>query len=332
MDGKEREITFKQAISEAMMQEMERDKTVFLMGEDLTKFYGGGPLGATPDEMFLKKFGSERVRDTPISESAFVGAGASAAVMGFRPVVELMFVDFHGVCWDQIYNQAAKMRYMFGGQVKVPLVIRTTIGGGMNFAAHHSQSLYSLFAHVPGLKVVVPSTPYDAKGLLITAIRDDDPVVFFEHKILYSYKGPVPEEPYTIPFGEAEVKREGNDVTVVATGLMVHKAMDAAKKLEEEGISLEVVDPRTVVPLDKKRILDSVEKTSRLVIVDEDYERCGFAAEIAAIVSDEGFDYLDAQIKRVATPNVPIPFSPALEKLVIPNEDRIIQAVREITS
>jgi len=326
-----RELSFKDAVSEALMQEMQRDETVFLMGEDLQVFYGGGPFGVTSAEKFLKKFGSERVRDTPISESAYIGAGVAAAVTGLRPVVELMFVDFFGVCMDQIYNQAAKLRYMFGGQAKVPIVIRTAIGAGMHLAAHHSQTLYSIFAHVPGLKVVVPSTPYDAKGLLITAIRDDDPVMFFEHKMLYPTKGLVPEKTYTIPFGEAEVKKQGKDVTVVATSLMVHTVLNAARKLEEEGIDLEVVDPRTIVPLDKKTILDSVKKTSKLVIVDEDYERCGFASEIAAIVADEAFDYLDAPIKRVATPNVPIPFSPILEEYVIPNEDRITRAIREIT-
>jgi len=330
---KVRELTFKEAITEALMQEMERDETVFLMGEDLGVFYGGGPFGVTPAEKFLKKFGAERVRDTPISESAFIGAAATAAATGLRPVVELMFVDFFGVCMDQIFNQAAKMRYMFGGQAKVPMVIRTAIGAGFSFAAHHSQSLYSIFAHVPGLKVVIPSTPYDAKGLLITAIRDDDPVVFCEHKALYnSVKGLVPEESYTVQFGKAEIRKEGTDVTVVATALMVHKALNAAETLEKEGISMEIVDPRTIVPLDKKAILESVRKTSKLVIVDEDYERCGFAAEIAAIVAEEGLFYLDAPIKRIATPNVPIPYSPVLEKMVIPEEEKIIRAVRQMMS
>lgn len=333
-EGKKiRELTFKEAITETLTQEMERDETVFLMGEDLGVFYGGGPFGVTPAEKFLKKFGPERVRDTPISESAFIGAAATAAATGLRPVVELMFVDFFGVCMDQIFNQAAKMRYMFGGQAKVPMVIRTVIGAGFSFAAHHSQSLYSIFAHVPGLKVVVPSTPYDAKGLLASAIRDDDPVVFCEHKALYnSVKGHVPAEPYTIPFGKADIKKEGTDVTIVATALMVHKTLNAAATLEKEGISLEIVDPRTIVPLDKKTILESVKKTSKLVIVDEDYERCGFASEIAAIVADEGLYYLDSPIKRVATPNVPIPYSQALEKVVIPDEDRIIKAVKQILS
>jgi pyruvate/2-oxoglutarate/acetoin dehydrogenase E1 component len=328
-----RELTFKEAITEALMQEMERDPKVFLMGEDLQVFYGGGPFGVTPAEKFVKKFGAERVRDTPISEAGFIGAAATAAATGLHPVVELMFVDFFGVCMDQIYNQAAKMRYMFGGQVKVPMVIRTVIGGGFGFAAHHSQCLYSIFAHVPGLKIVIPSSPYDAKGLLATAIRDEDPVMFFEHKGLYtSAKGPVPEEPYTVPFGKADIKRAGKHVTVVATSLMVQKTLNAAQKLEREGISLEIVDPRTIVPLDKKTILESVRKTSKLMIVDEDYERCGFASEIAAIVAEEGLFYLDCPIKRVATPNVPIPYSPTLEKAVIPDEDRIIKAVKEIVA
>jgi pyruvate/2-oxoglutarate/acetoin dehydrogenase E1 component len=326
-----RELTFKEAITETLMQEMERNEKVFLMGEDLQVFYGGGPFGVTPADKFVKKFGPERVRDTPISEAGFIGAAATAAATGLHPVVELMFVDFFGVCMDQIFNQAAKMRYMFGGQAKVPMTIRTVIGAGFGFAAHHSQCLYSIFAHVPGLKIVIPSTPYDAKGLLATSIRDEDPVMFFEHKGLYtSVKGQVPEEPYTLPFGKAEVKREGKDVTVVATSLMVHKALSAAKKLESEDISLEVVDPRTIVPLDKNTILESVRKTSKLVIVDEDYERCGVASEIAAIVAEEGLFYLDCPIKRVVTPNVPIPYSPALERIVIPDEERIIKAVKEI--
>ena len=327
-----RELTFRQAIGEAMIEEMQRNKYVFLMGEDLRVFEGGGPFGITPKEKFLDQFGPERIRDTPISEAAFIGAGAGAAATGLKPVIELMFVDFFGVAMDQIYNQAAKLRYMFGGQVSVPIVIRTSIGGGMNFAAHHSQVLYSLFAHVPGLKIVVPSTPYDAKGLLKTAIRDEDPVMFFEHKMLLPMKGPVPEGDYTIPFGQAEVKRSGENVTIVATAWMVQKALEAAKKLDTEGIKAEVVDPRTLVPLDKKTLLESVKKTGKLVVVDEDYERCGFAAEVAAIIADEAFDYLDAPIKRVATPTVPIPYSPVLENYVLPDENRIIKAVRELTS
>ena len=325
-----REITFKEAVGEAMAQEMERDGRVFLMGEDLQVFYGGGPMGVTPAEKFFKRFGPERVRDTPISETAFIGAGVGAAICGMKPIVELMFVDFFGVAMDQIYNQAAKIRYMFGGQGKVPMVLRTTIGAGFSFAAHHSQSLYSIFMHVPGLKVVVPSTPYDAKGLLISAIRDEDPVMFFEHKGLYPTKGPVPEAEYTIPFGQTEIKRKGKDVTIVATAMMVQKSLKAAEQLQSEGINVEILDPRTLVPLDKKTIIESVKKTSRLVIVDEDYERCGFASEISAIVADEAFDLLDGPIKRVATPNVPIPFAPVLEKAVIPSEDKIVEAVKQV--
>ena len=332
MTSGSRELTFKEAIGEAMIEEMERNKNVFLMGEDLRVFFGGGTFGITPKEKFFDRFGPERIRDTPISEAAFIGAGAGAAATGLKPVIELMFVDFFGVAMNQIYNQAAKLRYMFGGQVKVPIVIRTSIGGGMSFAAHHSQVLYSIFAHVPGLKIVVPSTPYDAKGLLKTAIRDEDPVMFFEHKMLLSTKGPVPNGDYVIPFGQAEVKRSGEDVTIVATAWMVQKALEAAKKLEIEGIKAEVVDPRTLVPLDKKAILDSVKKTGKVVVVDEDYERCGFAAEVAAIIADEAFDYLDAPIKRVATPMVPIPYSPVLENYVLPDENKIIKAVKELTS
>ena len=330
MTSGSRELTFKEAIGEAMIEEMERNKNVFLMGEDLRVFFGGGTFGITPKEKFFDRFGPERIRDTPISEAAFIGAGAGAAATGLKPVIELMFVDFFGVAMDQIYNQAAKLRYMFGGQVKVPIVIRTSIGGGMSFAAHHSQVLYSIFAHVPGLKIVVPSTPYDAKGLLKTAIRDEDPVMFFEHKMLLSTKGPVPNGDYVIPFGQAEVKRSGEDVTIVATAWMVQKALEAAKKLEIEGIKAEVVDPRTLVPLDKKAILDSVKKTGKVVVVDEDYERCGFASEVAAIIADEAFDYLDAPIKRVATPTVPIPYSPVLEKYVLPDENKIIKAVKAL--
>ncbi len=330
MSQSPREITFREAVTEALAQEMQRNKNVFLMGEDLQVFFGGGPMGVTPKEKFVDQFGAERVRDTPISEAAFVGAGAGAAATGLKPVAEIMCVDFFGVAMDQIYNQAAKLRYMFGGQVKVPLVIRTTIGAGISFAAHHSQCLYSIFAHVPGLKVVVPSTPYDAKGLLTAAIRDDDPVMFFEHKVLYPVKGPVPEGELVIPFGKADIKRSGKDVTIVATAMMVHKALEAAGILENEGIQAEILDPRTIVPLDKKAIIESVNKTGRLVIVDEDYERCGFASEVSAIAADECFDYLDAPIKRLATPNVPIPYSPILEKHVIPDENKICKAVKEI--
>jgi pyruvate dehydrogenase E1 component beta subunit len=315
--------TFLRAIYEALKQEMERDKTVFVMGEDVARF--GGCFGVTGD--LWKIFGEERVRDTPISESAFIGAGVGAATAGMRPVVELMFVDFFGVAMDQIYNQAAKLRYMSGGGCKVPITIRTPIGAGFRAAAQHSQVLYSLFAHVPGLKIAVPSTPYDAKGLLITSIRDDSPVMFFEHKALYGIEGEVPDEEYTIPLGKADVKREGKDVTVVALAKMVHEALAAAKELEKEGISVEVVDPRTLVPFDDKTIIDSVKKTGRVVSVDEDYTFCGIAAEMISTVCEKAFKHLKAPPVRVATPNTPIPFSPALEDYILINKDKIVKAV-----
>ncbi|MEM1880686.1 MAG: alpha-ketoacid dehydrogenase subunit beta [Sulfolobales archaeon] len=321
-----REITFVEALNEALLQEMERDPNIIVMGEDVGVY--GGIFGVTKG--LLERFGPDRVIDTPISETAFIGAGVGAAAAGLRPVVELMFVDFFGVCMDQIYNQAAKMRYMFGGKIKIPLTIRTTIGGGLSAAAQHSQVLYSIFVHVPGLKVIVPSTPYDAKGLLISAIRDDNPKIFFEHKLLYGIKGPVPKEPYTIPFGVADVKAEGSDVTVVAVAYMVHEAIKAANMLKNEGISVEVIDPRTLVPFDKETIFKSVKKTGRLVVVDEDYDRCGFASWVAALVADECFGYLDAPIKRVTTPTVPIPFSPVLEREILPNADKIVKAVKEV--
>ena len=323
-----REILFVDSIREALREEMRRDERVFLMGEDLRVW--GAPMGQTKG--IWQEFGDRRVLDTPISEAAFVGAGAGAAVLGSRPVVELMFIDFFGIAGDQIFNQAPKLRYMFGGRMKVPLVIRTLIGAGMSAAAHHSASVYSIIAHMPGWKCVVPSTPYDAKGLLKTAIRDDDPVMYFEHKMLLNTKGEVPEGEYTIPFGEASIKRQGSDVTVVAIAWMVHKVLAAAEELSKEGISVEVIDPRTIVPLDKDTILKSVRKTGKLVVVDEDHERCGMSAEISAVVSEEAFGSLTAPIKRVATPTVPIPFSPVLENAVIPGEDRIIKAIKEVVS
>jgi len=316
--------TFLAAIYEALKQEMERDKTVYIMGEDVGRFRG--TFGVTGD--LWEMFGEERVRDTPISESAFIGAAAGSAIAGMRPVVELMFVDFFGVAMDQIYNQTAKIRYMSGGGCKVPMVIRTTIGGGLRAAAQHSQVLYSLFAHVPGLKVVVPSTPYDAKGLLITSIRDDSPVMFFEHKLLYGIEGEAPDEEYTIPLGKADVKREGEDITVVALAKMVHEALAAAEELEKEGTSVEVVDPRTLVPFDDETVINSVKKTGRLVSVDEDYTFCGIAAETISTVCEKAFDYLDAPPVRVATPQTPMPFSPVLEDYVLPNKDKIVKAAK----
>ncbi|TRM96184.1 alpha-ketoacid dehydrogenase subunit beta [Sulfolobus sp. B1] len=322
-----RQITFTEAINEALRQEMERDPSVVLIGEDIGVY--GGAFGVTKG--LVEKFGTDRVIDTPISEAGYIGAAVGAALAGLRPVVELMFVDFFGVAMDQIYNQMAKLRYMSGGQLKVTLTLRAPIGAGIGAAAQHSQTLYSIFAHVPGLKVVVPSTPYDAKGLLISSIRDDDPVVFLENKVLYGVKGPVPEEEYTIPLGKAEVKREGEDVTIIGIARTVWHALEANETLGKEGISAEVVDVRTIVPFDKETVLKSVKKTGRVVIVDEDYDRCGFASWVASIIADEAFEYLDAPIKRITTPNVPIPFSPPLEQYVLPDAKKIVNTVKSIT-
>jgi len=300
---------------------------VFVLGEDVGRYWNGA---FKVTKGLAEEFGDERVRDTPISESAIIGVAAGAAITGMRPIAEIMFGDLSALAMDQIANQAAKMRYMFGGQAKVPVVIRTPFGAGVNIATHHSQSLEAWFMHVPGLKIAMPSTPYDAKGLLKTAIRDDDPVMFFEHKLLYPVEGEVPEEEYTIPFGVADVKREGKDVTIVATLYMVHKALSAAELLGKEGIDVEVVDPRTLVPLDKQAIIDSVRKTGRIAIVTEDCKTAGVSAEIAALVAEEALDYLDAPIKRVAEPDTPIPFSPPLENFILPNEKSIVKAVKEI--
>lgn len=321
-----RKLTFAQALNEALRQEMKRDPNIYVAGEDVGVY--GGIFGVTAN--LLEEFGEERVRDTPITESAIIGSAVGAAAAGLRPVVELMFVDFVGVALDQLYNQAAKMKYMFGGKARLPIVVRTTCGAGMRAAAQHSQCLEAWFMHVPGLKVVTPSTPYDAKGLLISSIRDDNPVVFMEHKMLYGIEGEVPEEPYTIPLGKADVKREGNDVTVVATMMMVHKALSAAEKLAQDGISVEVVDPRTLSPLDMETIIESVKKTHRLVVVHEEVKFAGSGAEIAASVAEEAFDYLDAPIKRIGAPFTPVPFSPTLEDAFIPSEEDIISAVKEV--
>jgi len=323
-----RKITYREALREALREEMLRDSTVFVLGEDVGRYWGGA---FKVTDGLAEEFGDERVRDTPISESAIIGTAVGAAITGMRPVAEIMFGDLTALAMDQIANQAAKIRYMFGGQAKCPLVIRTPFGAGVNIASHHSQSLEAWFMHVPGLYVAVPSTPYDAKGLLKTAIRGDNPVFFCEHKLLYPIQGEVPKEDYTIPFGTADVKKEGSDVTVIATLYMVHKALNVAEELEKEGISVEVVDPRTLTPLDKKTIVESVKKTGRLVVITEDCKTAGVSAEIAALVAEEAIDYLDAPIKRVAEPDTPIPFSPTLEQYVIPNEKAIIKAIKEIT-
>lgn len=330
-----RQLTSARAISEGIASEMKRDPDVFIMGEDIGVY--GGIFGATQD--LLKEFGPERVRDTPISETAFIGAAIGAAAAGMRPIVELMFVDFFGVCMDQIYNHLAKNTYMSGGHVRLPVTLITAYGAGYNDAAQHSQSLYSLFAHVPGLKVVVPSTPYDAKGLIIQAIRDDNPVVYFMHKgimglgwmtMLDASAGPVPEEAYTIPFDVADVKREGTDVTIVTVGMMVHRSLAAAKKLADEGISAEVVDLRTLAPLDREAIVNSVRKTHRLLVVDEDYRSYGMTGEVIATVAESALDYLDAPARRLAEPDVPIPYSRPLEQYVLPNAEKIAAAAREL--
>jgi pyruvate/2-oxoglutarate/acetoin dehydrogenase E1 component len=322
-----RKITYREGLREALREEMRRDQTVFLLGEDIGRCWGGA---FKVTDGLAEEFGDERVRDTPISESAIVGTAVGAAITGMRPLAEIMFGDLTALAMDQIANQAAKIRYMFGGQTSCPLVIRTPFGGGVNIASHHSQSLEAWFMHVPGLQVAVPSTPYDAKGLLKTAIRGSNPVLFCEHKLLYPVEGEVPEEEYLIPFGQADVKKEGTDVTVVATMYMVHKALSAAEKLEQQDLSVEVVDPRTLTPLDKKRIVNSVKKTGRAVIVSEDCKTAGVSAEIAAVIAEEAIDYLDAPIKRVAATDTPIPFSPPLERFVIPNEESIIEAVKEV--
>ncbi|CCH50413.1 alpha-ketoacid dehydrogenase subunit beta [Pseudodesulfovibrio piezophilus] len=320
------EKTYLQALNEALSQEMERDENVFIIGEDVGQF--GGCFGVT--QGLFDTFGSDRVMDTPITESAIVGAATGAAACGLRPVAELMFVDFIGVSMDQLFNQAAKMRYMFGGKTTVPMTLRAPQGAGIGAAAQHSQCLESWFMNIPGLKVVIPSTPYDAKGLLISAIRDDNPVVFLEHKMLYGVSGEVPDESYTIEIGKADIKREGSDVTIVATSQMVYAALEAAEKLKADGIDAEVVDPRSLLPLDKETIFDSVRKTHALVVVHEAVQFAGPGAEIAAMAAEEILEYLDAPIKRVGAPFCPVPFSPPLEQHYIPGAENIIEAVKSI--
>lgn len=329
--------TYREAINEAIRQEMRRDPTVIVLGEEVSGGAGcagqddayGGVFGVTKG--LMPEFGRERVIDTPISESAIIGAAAGAANNGLRPIAELMFFDFIGVCFDQIFNQAAKFRYMFGGKSRTPMVIRGTVGAGWRAGAQHSNMLHPVVTHIPGLKVVMPSNAYDAKGLMIQAIRDDDPVLFLEHKIMYDLACEVPDEPYAIPFGEAAFPRHGTDVTIVAISNMVTRAIAAADLLAQEGISCDVIDPRTVSPLDEESILESVEITGRLVIVDEANERCSLAADISSIVAEKGFHSLKAPIRKVTAPHTPVPFSPVLEDAYVPSVERIMQAVRDVT-
>ncbi len=321
-----REITYAQAINEALRESMQKDDRVVLLGEDIGCY--GGVFQVTAG--LQVEFGPERVVDTPISEAGFVGASVGAALTGMRPVTEIMFIDFTTCCMDMIVNQMAKMHYMFGGRGKVPMVLRTNIGAGRGTAAQHSQSFHAIFMHIPGLMVAVPSTPYDAKGLMMEAIQNDNPVVFVEHKKLYIEKGPVPEESYRIPFGQADIKREGKDVTVVATHALVQRSLNAADEVAKEGIDVEVIDPRTLVPLDKDTILNSIKKTGRLVVADEGHRTCGAAAEIAATVAEEAIYYLKAPVKRVTSPDTPVPFSPPLEQAFIPDEKYLVPAIRSL--
>src|SRR5437762_13473860 len=321
-----RELTFGDAIKEAIAQEMRRDPRVVLMGEDVDE--AGTTLKVLTG--LVDEFGKDRINDTPISEAGFSGLGVGAAMAGLRPIVDIMFGDFLTIIMDQMVNQAAKIHYMSGGKWKVPMVMRATLGATRRSAAQHSQSLHAWFAHIPGLKVVLPSTPYDAKGLLKTAIRDDNPVVFFEDKMMYKLKGPVPAEDYTIPFGVADVKRTGTDITIVATSSMVQVALGAARMLEEFDISAEVIDPRTVWPLDEKALIESAKKTSRVIVVDEGYERYGVTAEIAAVIAEGAFFNLEAPVKRIGAMHVPIPFSPPLEDATVPNEQTVFEAAKAL--
>jgi len=328
--------SYRWAINEAIAQEMRRDPRVIVMGEDNAGGMGapgeddawGGPLGVTKG--LMPEFGRERVLDTPISESAFIGAAAGAAVTGLRPVVELMFVDFMGVCFDQIFNQAGKFRYMFGGKAVTPLVVRTMYGAGLRAASQHSQCLYPIFTHTPGIKVVLPSSPYEAKGLMVQAIRDEDPVIFFEHKVMYDDEEEVPDEAYTIPFGEANLTREGGDVTIIALGRMVSFANRTADMLEKDGITCTVIDPRTTSPLDEETILEHVEGTGRAVVVDEANPRCSMATDIAALIGQNVFSALKAPVKIITPPHTPVPFAPELEDAYIPNVAKIKAVVQEV--
>ncbi|MBB14156.1 alpha-ketoacid dehydrogenase subunit beta [Candidatus Poribacteria bacterium] len=321
-----REITFGEAIKEALMEEMHRDSHVFIIGEDVA---AAGTVFKVLTGL-LDEFGPERVIDSPISEAGITGIGVGAAVTGMRPVVDIMFGDFTTLAMDQMVNQAAKTHYMSGGKLRVPMVIRTTMGAGRRSAAQHSQSLHAWYSHVPGLKVAIPSTPYDAKGLMKTAIREDNPVVIVEDKMMYSLKGIVPSEEYTIPLGVADVKRVGEDITLVATSQMVHLALEASQKLAALGISAEVVDPRTTFPLDKQALVNSVKKTSRAIVIDQGYQRYGVTGEIASVIADGAFYYLDAPVKRIGAMDVPIPFSPILEDLTIPSVPDIVEMAKTL--
>jgi acetoin:2,6-dichlorophenolindophenol oxidoreductase subunit beta len=321
-----REITFGQAINEALAEEMRRDPRVFIIGEDVAE--AGTPFKVLSG--LVKEFGPERVIDSPISEAGIAGVGVGAAMTGMRPVVDIMFGDFITLTMDQLVNQAAKIHYMSGGKLKVPMVLRTTLGATRRSAAQHSQSLHAWVSHIPGLKVAVPATPYDAKGLLKSAIRDDNPVVFFEDKMMYQLKGPVPEGEYTIPLGLADVKRAGSDITFVATSSMVHVALAAAEALQQSHISVEVIDVRTTVPLDRQTIVDSVKKTSRAIVIDEGYERYGVTAEIASVIADGAFYYLDAPVKRMGAMDVPVPFSPILEDQTVPTPESVVAMAKTL--
>jgi pyruvate dehydrogenase E1 component beta subunit len=321
-----RKLTFGQAVREALAEEMRRDPTVFIMGEDVAE--AGTPFKVLSG--LVEEFGTERVMDTPISEAGFTGLAIGAAMTGMRPVVDIMFGDFLGLVMDQIANQAAKVHYMSGGTLKAPLVIRTTLGATRRSAAQHSQSLHAWPSHIPGLKVVLPSTPADAKGLLKAAIRDDSPVVFFEDKMGYAFKGDVPEGDYVLPLGKADVKREGEDITIVATSSMVLVALEAAEQLAADGISAEVIDPRTTVPLDVDALIRSAKKTSRAIVVDEGYQRYGVTAEMAAVISDGAFYYLDAPVKRMGAMDVPVPFSPVLEDITVPTAATVAAEARRL--
>ncbi len=325
-EAKERELTFGEAVKEAIAEEMRRDSRVFILGEDVAE--AGTPFKVLTG--LVAEFGTDRVVDTPISEPGFTGLAVGAAMTGLRPIVDIMFGDFITLTMDQMVNQAAKIHYMSGGHLSCPMVMRTTLGAGRRSAAQHSQSLHAWFSHVPGLKVVMPSTPYDAKGLLKTAIRDENPVVFFEDKMTYKLKGPVPTGDYTIPFGVADVKRVGSDITIVATSSMVQVALAAADMLEAAGISAEVIDPRTTWPLDEKALIASAIKTSRVIVVDEGYERYGVTAEIAAVIAEGAFFNLDAPVKRIGAMHVPIPFSPPLEDVTVPSEKLVFEAARKL--